>query len=368
MAKDKLNQSTIIGVAGDPGGSRALLPVFEHFSKIGVSFEIFDHGYLGMESPSHWKRISFPCRDGGSAEDILAERNVRVLVFGSSLRDGFPLQIARYAKKRKIPVIHVLDHWANYLNRLQTDRRPPLFPDIYTVIDQKAYEQAVAEGIPSTILRIAGQPSFASMLSNDLMNMESPHYQIPYTHSVNKKDILFISEPVSIDQGDSPSMHSYRGYTEEQVLTLLCEHLQQVKSEIRFTILPHPRENVEELGRLFERVKGDLDGKIIERSNGKSYVHQANGIIGMASVLLYEAWLLGKPVISLQPGLRKQELAFMKGREGCLFIDRSKDVKSYLNIWIHNISSNPFKNAIRKDDLRIHQEAAARICEIILSL
>ena len=368
MAEGSLNRAIILGVAGDPGGSRVLLPVFDYLFKSGTPFEIFDHGYLGTESPSHWKKIPVLSGSPESGAAILAERNVRSLVFASSIKDDFPLQMARRAIERNIPAVHVLDHWTNYLNRLKTDGQPTVFPDIYTVMDQRAYDQAVAEGIPASTLRIVGQPSFSSLLDENRIHMKKSVSQNHYGDAGNKKRfILFVSEPVSADQGDSPSTPHYRGYTEKQVLTILCSLLQTFASKVRLGILPHPREKAEELGMIFNAERGKLEGEMIDRPNGRTALYLAEGVIGMASILLYEAWLLGKPVISLQPGFRKKELAFMKDREGCLFLDGSGDMNTQMSQWIDALGSSHGKRLLR-DDLHVHAQAAEKICKIILGL
>ena len=50
-------------------------------------------------------------------------------------------------------------------------------------------------------------------------------------------------------------------------------------------------------------------------------LHHADAVVGMTSLLLYEAWLLGKPVASLQPGLRNEALRALALRKGVVFCD-----------------------------------------------
>jgi len=358
----------VIGAAGDPGGSRALLPVFERLYNLGIEFGIFEHGFLNIEAPSYWPRIPCPERDMLSAGKIFDEDSVSAFIFGSSIKDNFPLLMARMAKEKKIPVIHVLDHWTNYINRLKIDDQITILPDIYTVIDQRAFEQAFDSGIPSSILRITGQPAFSSISDEyeSLLEEAVPERGKTGNAESSKKRILFVSEPVSEDQGSSPLSPHYRGYTETEVISLLCRLLQPYESLIILEILPHPREDISRLNSIFREHRGRLETVMLDLSMKRRAIHSSDGVIGMASILLYEAWLNNKPVMSLQPGFRRKDLAFMKGREGCLFLSETEGIEKLIDQWIHETGEPRNKKIIQKD-IQLHKDAAKAICDLLLN-
>ena len=370
MEPSRAHGMKILGAAGDPGGSRSLIPVFDFLFHCGVPIQIFEHGFLHKEAPSLWPRVSLDfSQDLSSLERILNKGNIRAFVFGSSLKDIVPLQIARLARSKSIPVIHVLDHWANYIQRLQVDGLPPLFPDIYAVMDQNAYVGASEAGIPPSILRITGQPAFSALLDDPIRLSEGAggvKKEVRNLH-VHKKKIFFVSEPIASDQGSSPSSPDYRGYTENTVLTLLCHCLQSYASAVRLFALPHPRENPEDLTSVLKKEGGALEWGILIPPAGRQGIYSADGVIGMASVLLYEAWLIGKPVISLQPGLRIKDLAFMNNREGCYFLDNGDNLTHTLGKFLVDIERQPREGQPR-GDIRLHSHAAEIISNLIMSL
>ncbi len=361
----------ILGAAGDPGGSKALLPVFAFLDQLGIPFRIFDHGFMGKEAPSHWEKLFVPpSRSFESLNRTFRKDKIRAYVFASSVKDPFALQRAYFAREKEIPVVHVLDHWTNYLKRIRLDSRSPLFPDVYTVMDQSAYEGAMAAGIPPSILHIAGQPALSSLLH------EYPRLREDFVRlrgelvgsAASKKQIIFVSEPVASDQGTSPAFPNYRGYTEKTVLSALLDSLQPFHSLIKLLILPHPRENPDSLTDILLKKGGGLEWQILDNTiRGREAVNIADGVIGMASILLYEAWLIGKPVISLQPDLRVKDLAFMENKEGYHLICDRRDLDPTLSEWLTEIGNNDETGGLR-EEIQIHADAPKTITQLIMDL
>lgn len=355
----------IIGAAGDPGGSRALLPVFACLEKKEIFFQIFPHGFLHREAPGHWPRIAPEGYDDFEwLEKAASKGEIQAYIFGSSLKDKFALKVARKAKALGVPVIHVLDHWTNYIERLQLDDGNIIMPDIYTVIDQKACETAVRAGIPSTALRVSGQPAFYRGPIEDFGNGRADNAL--HSKGLHKRNILFISEPVSSDQGTSVSSTGYRGYTEEDVLALFCRLLQRYKVDYFIEIIPHPREDGNKLGKIFNVHNRGLAGRVGRTGEGRNRLSHAAGVAGMASILLYEAWLIGIPVLSLQPGLKIPNLDYLKDKDGCFTITKEEGSDPEFEKWLE--ATKTYNGSIPRDDYLLHSTAAERICQIILSL
>lgn len=341
-------------IAGDVGGARALLPVILECEERNLPFWVATNGHLPREAPQRWPMIDLPAnRNPHGIANFLTDLGVGVLTFGSSVHDTLPLAIARQAKRQGIPVVHILDNWTGYRRRLEHDGLPMLLPDIYTLMDEVAYEGATAEGIDPAVLSVTGHPALASLHWEISAEQEKKQRANPYRH------LLFVSEPVTADQGDDTDSPAFRGYTETQVLRLLCEALQPHADEARLSILPHPREKREHLNRTFEQVKGRLQGSVLTNGKGRRQVLNSDGVVGMASLLLYEAWLAGKPVLSLQPDLRREDLRMLARREGVCFVDTPEKVKVAVAEWI--IFMRKQKNRIPPPDLARHQQAAKRI-------
>lgn len=346
----------ILFVAGDVGGARALLPVAAECERRHLSFAVLSHGHIADELPGHWPMVSLPPGfPGNPATAWFTGLDVTSLIFGSSVHDTLPLTLARQAKEMGIFLVHVLDNWSNYRRRLEHDGLPVLIPDRYTVMDRLAQEAAIADGVPDAVIRVTGQPALASLVEECAGLPRKHRRQGPV-------QLLFVSEPAEADQGSGPASANFRGYTEKTVLRLLCRSLQPYADQVILSILPHPRENRQTLVGLWEENRLNLDGMILAKTNGRQQVLAADGVIGMASILLYEAWLIGKPALSLQPGVLDQSLRMLAQRPGVCFIDTEEKIVGALAPWLEIVSKDGGRP---QPDLARHQEAAVRILALL---
>lgn len=294
----------VLAAAGDPGGARALLAVLKYLSIKHEPFSIIDHGYLGREAPYEWQRISLPPDvSGDQCEHYFKDEHVSVFIFASSVADVLPLHLARIAKRIGVPVVHVLDHWGNYTKRLETDGKQRLLPDIYAVMDELALLEAKREGIPENILKITGHPCLSTIVDelNEFQNIPRKKRLETLGISSEKCLIVFISEPIEQDIASGHHRNWNESYTEKNILEDICDYFQPYSHEVQLGIVPHPRENAQILKNVWEHSCGSLEGGILHLSYGRQAIFLADGVIGMSSILLYEAWLIGRPVLNIPP-------------------------------------------------------------------
>jgi hypothetical protein len=352
----------VMFASGDVGGARALLPVMELCEKKSLPFVMFEHGHIVSEAPKRWEKIFLGNgMDRAAAESLFKQSNIGVLVFASSVKDAVPLTLARRARELNVPVIHVLDNWTGYRRRMEMDGLHAFTPDMYTAVDDLAFKEAIKDGIDESILKITGQPALASLSrehnSRQKLDMQKECKCLGVDS--NKTMIVFVSEPVEHDQGASSESPEFRGYTEKIVLRLFCEALQPHVDEIEIGILPHPREDKDRLSRLWNECRGSLAGRLLRCGTGRESLFLADAVAGMASILLYEAWLLGKPVISLQPGLRQKQLRMLQKRNGVVFIDSYEEVTTSLASWVMAIRTGNL-TALRPE-VKLHKNAPENI-------
>jgi hypothetical protein len=358
---------TVLFAAGDVGGARALLPIMQVCEDRGLPFVLLAHGHLVQEAPESWERVYFCCdNDDGAMQDFLQGHDIDRLVFASSVHDALPLRIAHCAKDLGIRVIHVLDNWTGYRRRLEMNAFPALVPDVYTVMDECALQAAVQDGVEASVLEVTGQPALASLgdeyrtLSID--ELLQTRKSLGFTQQ--RLLLVFVSEPVAQDQGTSPASPHYRGYTEKDVLQLYCRHLQPLADRLEIALLPHPRQNCHALSGLWQHCRGGLRGGVITGISGREAVWLADGVAGMASILLYEAWLLGKPVISLQPNLRQDALRMLQKRQGVVFVDAYEGAEKAIRTWLEVLQPG-LKNTPHSN-LDIHRAAPEKIMTILV--
>ena len=345
---------TVLFAGGDPGGSRAVLECYSNFINKGFKCFVLKHGWINQ-----YLDISMSTIDPKYTEieiiDCLKSNHIDVLVFGTSLTDTLPLCIARCAEKLNIPTICILDNWMNYRERLEIDQLPFFIPTIYAVMDSIAAQGAIASGIPSSCVHITGHPALSS-LYEQYTNFKN------HSASDHKNKILFVSEPVSEDQGTTPLSTKFRGYTQQKVLKLVCNAFQPFYNKFTFILLPHPRENKEILFQIWNEFKGKLDGEISNYPSGREAVLSVDRVIGMSSILLYEAWLVGKPVISIQPNLLISDLKTISLRQGVFFVDDIISLETKIEQWLRTDCILP------RSDLSLHCSAAENVVCLAVSL
>jgi hypothetical protein len=354
--------------SGDVGGARAILPIVERCAEEGIDAAFFDNGHISKEAPSNLLKISpetFKSID--KFENYLIKNDIRVFIFASSLQDSRALSLARWMKAHNVPVIHVLDHWNSYQSRMETDGLPVFIPDHYAVMDDLAYRAAIADGIEESTLMTTGQPALANLAAEFAQWKTKIDRSILHQEGFDpgKRLISFISEPVEHDQGATPETPGYRGYTEKEVIRRFCEILQPFSKDIQIAILPHPREEQDALAELWNANKGELFGKILNLTRGRYGVFMSDGVAGMGSVLMYEAWLLGKPVISIQPGLLIPSLQMLQYRQDVVFVDSYARISESVSDWVCSVIRGQ-KYDIRPD-LALHEKAPDILSNLIKS-
>lgn len=332
--------SPLLFAAGDVGGARALLPVIALASAYGQRPWVLKHGALTTE-----KNVA---GDWIGVTDLLfadPAHHPGAYLFAGSVADQTPLRLARQARASGIPTIFVLDSWTSYAARLAMDGLEPFVPDAYCVPDRKAEADAKRDGVTATIA-VTGQPAFADVL------LES-RGDAPRARPGIK--VLFVSEPAEADHGRS------RGYTETDVMTGIAEALQGWEGRLMIDVLPHPRDDAAKVAALWNNVRGDIPGEILEKNTLRSVVDY-DGVAGMASVLLYRAWLLGLPVLSCQPGLLLDPLRQFGEREAIVLVDKIDTSRAQIQAWAKGLVAG--RTPVLRPDAHQHAGAAEAILRI----
>lgn len=342
-------------IASDIGGARAIKPIIKPLLDNGLNVIIVDNGILPSLFEFPIKKINNSLiASKESFKKYITDNNITTLCFGTSVHDILPITIAKWSKELGIRTICVLDNWMNYKKRLLLNGEL-ILPDIYAIMDEMAYNDAIDDGIPKEILQITGHPDLADITVDASKQFkESLNIQ-------NKKLITFILEPVLLDQGDSPSNPSYRGYTEYDIMEKFYNAILPYKDEVHIAILPHPRQEKDKLYKFWNEICKDVSWNKIEIDKGRIPVLSSDNVVGMTSILLYEAWLAGIPALSFQPNLIRDDLKTLQRREGCFCVFKDNEIENTVKKWI-----NSSKSAL-KQDLIVHKDSISKLCNIILS-
>jgi hypothetical protein len=296
-------------LAGDAGGARALVPVIRRLRETpGVSVECRAYAAAAVIWPAagfDLEPIAPPRLDG-------ADR----VVLGTSVQpEQWELQYIRLAERAGIRTVSLLDHWQHYRERFMpppvgagfTDDGALVLPDAIGVMDERARAEMIAEGFPESRLVVTGQPAFDGLAEQgtaEAMAQARRRLQERVQASDDERLILYASQPLSQLYPEEAL-----GFHERDVLGHLVEALgcvlERRGATAALVIKPHPRE----AGRPYRIppvASSSLRPVVLDEpfASPRPLIAGSDAVVGMHSLLLLEACLLGRPVVSYQPRLR----------------------------------------------------------------
>lgn len=267
-------------VSHDAGGAEVLSSFLSHNPQ---------KCYLVLEGPA----ISIFNRKLGicilTALDIAIKECSWVLC-GSSWQSNLEKQAIIMARLYDKKIITFLDHWVNYVERVQIDRKLNL-PDEVWVGD--VYAKNIAQQLFPT-LKVSLVTNF--YLQDVIRELRIVQQKV----EVNNSSVLYVCEPIRehalMEYGDE----HYWGYTEEEALLFFLNNLAALNTSIASMVVrPHPSENLDK----YSWVKNSKN-IVIETSSTKSLIEQvcaAGIVVGCNSMAMVVALLAGKRVISSIP-------------------------------------------------------------------
>ena len=124
---------------------------------------------------------------------ILRNSKPRLIITGSAFRKPIDRRLIKFAQKKKILSISVVEHWTNFKSRFKIGNKF-YFPDFIFVNDKFAFNLAVKEGIPKKKLMILGNPHLENLAKKKLYKPKKK--RIKNFDHLSSKTILFISEKI----------------------------------------------------------------------------------------------------------------------------------------------------------------------------
>jgi len=350
--------------AVEVGSVRSLIPVLTVLAETHKLI-IEKNFFFNKEIPKNLRKclVDIPIQKNSLVEFIL-KQDIRVLLFSVNVKNTSPLKIARVVNSLNLPTIHLLDYWNGYRSRMELDGKKLFNPTKYLVIDKYSKQEAEKCGIKPNIIKVVGQPAFSDLGAQYILESQKkdPFKKIK---NIGQNIILFVLEPVEDDQGSSlKDNKNFRGYTEKDVIKILICALKSAESNCKIILIPHPRQNLTKLIKHWRINGGEKYGSVLDFQRGKDILPFVDGVIGMASTLLYEAWLVGKHVLSIQPNLRNDSLRFLSNKKRVTFIDQSVNSENIIIKWLSDISDK--KDLPFNDELKLHRNSIKSVVDEVL--
>lgn len=241
---------------------------------------------------------------GETGEEIAVTMRPRGIVCGTCRPDGFERRLIRQARRRGIPSVAVLDEWYDYRLRF-ADATGALseLPDMVCCQDIRAQAEAEAEGLPSDCLTITGSPYFAFLVDlRQRYRSSPPPRPAAWPTPGDAVTVLFLSETHAADYGAAPGeagpLGPYLGYTEDSVARDLLAVLESCGRLATLVERRHPSD----LRPVPPRGQAVTAHIRAPAGNLWPQIWHADIVVGMRSIALLEARLLGRPTASYQPG------------------------------------------------------------------
>lgn len=289
----------VLALAGDAGGVRAVSPVLRKLAaQPGITLQV--QAYAA--AVEIWRREGWPI----APVDIAAVASCDRVLLGTSWQpEQWELEAIATAAKAGIRNVSVLDSWVNYRVRFLNQRREFVLPDAIAVMDESARTEMLAEGFPAERLVVTGHPGFGELEEYSSAEAQATARK-RLREALNLKPeasiFLFASQPIS-QMADGASW----GYDERQVLADIIASLDATTEDHEAVLLVkrHPRES----GELALSKTASLIIRVVDDALGdyRELVAASDFVLGMNSNLLLEACLLGKHVVSYQPGLLRPD-------------------------------------------------------------
>jgi len=305
-------QATVVALCGDPGGGNAVAPLIEALRAEG---RVNVKAWAYAETRDLWAKRSLAydrlagTMTAGEASILLRECRARLLLVGTSVNSlNLEKVFIQGAREAGIPSVAVLDYWSNYSARFSDNAgHLSYLPDRIAVMDERAREEMIAEGFAPERLVVTGQPALDELVQEAGRYTPAVRAEIRRGLGVQAAEqlLVFVSQPLSRLYGDNPAVPGHLGFTERTVLVMLMAALHRLRvseeHRIVLAVRPHPREDTEGFATL---QSGCIRVLVSREGTSRDLIAAADIVIGMNSMLLVEACYLGRPTVSLQPGLR----------------------------------------------------------------
>ena len=226
----------------------------------------------------------------------------RFVLTGTSIDGNIESAVTRRARQQRVPVFAILDHWSEYGRRFgEQEGELTAVPDVVFVPDGRARDDLARLGVPDDRLIVSGHPAFdrlaevRSRFSDEVQRMVLKDLDVPESPGI----AVFVSEPVSADHADKRL-----NYSEFSVLRSILMALRLLPSDVRPCLILklHPREGQGKFAavlREFPDVKAKAAPPSIDRY---TLLMASNVVLGIDSIMLLEASVLGAKAFSVQVG------------------------------------------------------------------
>lgn len=206
-----------------------------------------------------------------------------LLISSTGWQSVHEFKIMKTALLSGIPVIAVLDHWVNYVERFERFGET-IMPTYFLAFDDASEDKIVNEFQDANVLR--AQNVYLARILQEIKNLER-------LNTSNFYDFVFIGEPLL-------QVNKSQSWTEFDAIQLFFETLRFLGlSNSRIAIKPHPSENSLKYSQC---IPDDFNNVSLESNTELAgLLAKSRTVVGCHSMALYIGELSGKKVYTALP-------------------------------------------------------------------
>lgn len=301
------NTKKLLLCATDAGGARNLAPLLLYVQNKGfLPSLITSEGMLALFDTRGIKIIK--AKDVNSemaAINLLKEISPAAIVCGTTRYTGPERLLITAARKLGIKSVVILDEWFNYRIRFQKeDGELSYLPDIICCQDEKSRNEAASEGIPPDHLFVTGSAFLSTLTFRAEKFLTDPPAMPGFIKDKTKPIITFLHETHSLDYGlrpgESGPLGQFIGYSEHTVRQDIFDTLKKIGKNCTVIEKLHPAYQGYGLAPLGDSC---VQWITVPTTDLLPLLWHSDLVVGMRSIVLLEAAILGCPAVSYQPHL-----------------------------------------------------------------
>ncbi len=276
----------ILFVFSDPGGAKPCLSLIEENCLKNVTV-------ISDRQCSFYKDFKTEIRIvNQDFKQIVDKINPDLIFTGTSYTSDIERRFIKIAQNQNIPCYSFVDHWTSISKRFVAKDGEMILPDQVWVIDERARQIAIKEGIIEKKIIISGNPYHDWLRKWKPTISKAAHLsqiQIPVK---GRKVLLYAPDPLSNING----LEIY-GFDELSATSALVDLFEKNKTELNgwlVLVKAHPNQNRDKLNKI-------IAGKehffmLPEEIDTNTMLYYADVVMGFFSSILIEASIMKKPV------------------------------------------------------------------------
>lgn len=285
--------------SGDPGSANLIAAVIRRLDA--------NHPYTlvtdckGYQVPNLQKSYTI-ISDGIDIQSVFNDSKPDLVFTGTSIHSEAEQLIREEARRRNIFSIAAIDHWTRLQERF-IGSNGAVFPDLIFVPDSTAIEQAIACGIPASLLKEFGQPHFYDC-GQFKSKFSKEGILSKLSISNNWPLVVFLSDALSETEGSESKAISHYGFSELKILDALIEEIERSNLELNLVVKLHPREGLDK----FKTKKYPAFVSFWKDFSLWDLLTHADFVIGMFSASVLEAAALGHRPLRIEINAKNMDL------------------------------------------------------------